>query len=80
MLKSKYSRDALSGQCIDIVMSTLTKNTLMEYASYTAVSACLNNPAKSNPSGFASAYASKLTAAQNAWDKAVADIAAANAK
>ncbi|MBE6561989.1 MAG: hypothetical protein E7662_12780 [Ruminococcaceae bacterium] len=82
MLKSKYSRDALSGQCIDIVMSTLTKNTLMEYASYTAniVSACLNNPAKSNPSGFASAYASKLTAAQNAWDKAVADIVAANAK
>ena len=75
-LKMKYSRDALSGQCIDIVMATLTKNTLMEYGNYTAsiISTCLYNPAKSNPGTFASAFRKVGPAAQKAWDKAVADM------
>ena len=72
-LKMKYSRDALSGQCIDIVMNTLTSNTLMIYGDYTSsiISSCLFNPIKSNPSGFASAYKKVGPAAQKTWDKFV---------
>jgi hypothetical protein len=71
----KYSRDALSGQCIDLVMAGLTKNTLFEYASFTAsvVSTCIYNPIKSNPSGFAAAFRKVGPAAQKQWDKFVQD-------
>ena len=72
-LKMKYSRDALSGQCIDLVMNGLSKNTLFEYASYTAsvVATCIYNPIKSNPSGFAAAFRKVGPAAQKQWDKFV---------
>ena len=75
-LKMKYSRDALSGQCIDIVMNTLRKNTLMEYGQYTAniISNCLYTPAKSNPSSFAASFRKVGPAAQKTWEKAVANL------
>ena len=78
MLKSKYSPDALSGQCIDIIMSSLRKNTLMEYAQYTAgiINSCLYEPAKSAPNTFASSFQKVGPAAQQQWDKAVADLIA----
>ncbi|MBQ4043135.1 MAG: hypothetical protein IJD06_03985 [Clostridia bacterium] len=72
-LKMKYSRDALSGQCIDLVMAGLTKNTLMEYVGYTAtiVNTCIYTPIKSNPAGFAASYRKVGPAAQKQWDKFV---------
>ena len=74
-LKMKYSRDALSGQCIDLVMAGLTKNTLFEYGSFTAsiVSTCIYTPIKSNPAGFAAAFRKVGPAAQKQWDKFLQD-------
>ena len=75
-LKMKYSRDALSGQCIDIVMNGLRKNTLMEYSGYTAsiIGNCLYSPAKNNPGSFASTFRKVGPAAQKQWDKAVENL------
>ena len=76
-MKLKYSRDALSGQCIDLVVDGLTKNTLLEYPNYCAsiVGTCLFTPIKSNPNAFATSFRKVGPAAQKQWDKAVADMA-----
>lgn len=72
-LKMKYSRDALSGKCIDLVLDGLTKNTLQEYSNYTndITNTCLYNPIKSNPSSFTAAFRKLGTVAQKTWNKAV---------
>jgi len=75
-MKMKYSRDALSGQCIDLIMEGLTKNILMEYTSYcnSIVGTCITGPMKSNPAGFAAAFRKVGPAAEKTWAKAVADL------
>ena len=72
-LKMKYSRDALSGQCIDIFLDSLVSNPLQIYAEWTnsIVSSCIWGPMKSNPNGFASAFKKVGPAAQKTWDRAV---------
>ena len=73
-MKSKYSRDELSGQCIDLIMAGLTKNTLDEYNSSFGgiMTGCIYNVMKNNPSSFASTFQSSITAAETAWEKALA--------
>ncbi|MGM9652241.1 MAG: hypothetical protein ACI3XP_01245 [Eubacteriales bacterium] len=75
-LKMKYSRDALSGQCIDLIIDGLTKNTLQEYSNYTAtiMSTCIFNPIINNPGTFASAFRKVGPAAQKSWDKAISSL------
>ncbi len=70
-LKVKYSRDAMSGQVIDIVIGSVAKNTLHEYENYTAsiFINCLVNPIRNNNNNFASAYAKSAPAAQKTWNK-----------
>lgn len=72
-LKLKYSQDAMSGKVIDLVISSVSKNTLMEYTTFSAsiIDTCLFNPAKSGTGNFSSAYAKVQPAAQKTWDKAV---------
>ena len=75
-LKLKYSQDAASGQVIDIVVAGVTKNTLMEYGTFSAdiVTTCLFNPAKSGNNNFSSAYAKVQPAAQKTWNKALSKL------
>ena len=75
-MKLKYSRDALSGQCIDLIMAGLTKDTLCEYATYcgSIVSGCFNSAITGDASSFSTNYAAKRESSQAAWDKAIADM------
>ena len=70
-LKLKYSHDSASGKVVDIVISSVTKNTLHEYENYTAsiYSTCLTGQIKAGNHNFASAYAKVAPSAQKTWDK-----------
>ncbi len=72
-MKLKYSPDQMSGKVIDLVVSGLTKNTLNEYANFTAdiFNNCLTQPGFGNGK-FACVYAKVKPAAQKTWDKAIA--------
>jgi len=72
-LKMKYSQDSMSGQVIDMVVSSVSKNTLEEYQTYSAsiFTTALVNNAKAGTNNFASAYRKLGPAAQKQWDKAV---------
>ena len=72
-MKLKYSQDSMSGQVIDIVIGSVAKNTLMEYASYCndIVENCIGSNIKNGKNNFASAYKKVLSAAQKAWNKSV---------
>jgi len=72
-LKMKYSRDALSGQCIDIFLESLTSNPLHVYSDWCngIISTCIYGPMMNNPNGFASAFKKVGPAAQKTWDRAV---------
>ena len=76
-LKIKYSRDAMSGQVIDILIGSVIKNTLHEYSNYTNSiwTTCLLDPIRNNKNNFASAYAKVLSAAQKTWVKSTAVLA-----
>lgn len=73
-LKLKYSPDQMSGQVVDLIIAGVTKNTLEEYAAFTAdiFKTCLTQPAFGT-GNFASAYAKLQAVAQRTWDKAVAN-------
>ena len=75
-LKLKYSQDMQSGKVIDIVVEGVTKNTLMEYKTFSAsiASSALFDQARTGKNNFASAYAKLQPAAQKTWDKAVAKL------
>lgn len=75
-LKLKYSQDMQSGKVIDIVIEGVTKNTLMEYKTFSAsiASSALIDQARAGKNNFASAYAKLQPAAQKTWDKAVAKL------
>ncbi len=75
-MKTKYSRDEMSGQCIDLIMAGLTKNTLDEYNLYFSglITACIYNPMKSDPSSFASTFQSNITKAETSWAQALEDM------
>lgn len=75
-MKMKYSRDALSGQCIDLIMDGLVKNTLNEYSNYCngIVGTCIMGPIKTNPGTFASSFRKVGPVAQKTWDKAVSSL------
>jgi hypothetical protein len=72
-LKMKYSQDSMSGQVIDMVVSSVSKNTLEEYQTYSAsiFTTALVNNARAGTNNFASAYKKLGPAAQKQWDKAV---------
>jgi len=72
-LKMKYSQDSMSGQVIDMVVASVSKNTLDEYGTYSAsiFTTALVNNAKAGTNNFASAYRKLGPAAQKTWDKAV---------
>ena len=75
-LKLKYSQDSMSGQVIDMVVASVSKNTLFEYKNYCAdiFTTALVNNAKNGTNNFASAYRKLGPAAQKQWDKAVANL------
>jgi len=75
-LKLKYSQDSMSGQVIDMVVASVSKNTLFEYKNYCAdiFTTALVNNAKAGTNNFASAYRKLGPAAQKQWDKAVANL------
>jgi len=70
-LKLKYSHDSASGKVVDVVISSVTKNTLHEYENYTAsiYTTCILSQIKAGGHNFASAYAKVAPAAQNTWNK-----------
>ena len=72
-LKLKYSQDSMSGQVIDMVVASVSKNTLFEYKNYCAdiFTTALVNNAKAGTNNFSSAYKKLGPAAQKQWDKAV---------
>ena len=73
MMKAKYSRDAQSGQCVDIIMNGLTKNVLVEYNEYSGqiTRHCFCNAAF-NQTSFATAYAANIEAAKTKWAESIA--------
>ena len=74
-LKHKYSRDEASSRTVDLIIATISKNTLDEYAVY--VNDIYNNvlvKAAIQSGSFASSYEKIRDAAQNSWDKAVSDM------
>ena len=72
-LKLKYSPDQMSGQVVDLVIAGVAKNTMDEYATFTAdiFKQCLTQAAFGS-ANFASTYAKLQPVAQKTWDKAVA--------
>ncbi len=75
-LKLKYSQDSMSGQVIDMVIGSVSKNTLDEYANYCAsiFNTCLRDNITAGRNNFASSYKKLASAAQKTWDKAVANL------
>lgn len=76
VLKVKYSRDELSGQCIDLILNGLAKNTLDEYDVYCngIIWNCITVQIRDNLGTFASAVSERVSAAQAKWDKSVAEL------
>jgi len=75
-LKMKYSQDSMSGQVIDIVVNSVSKNTLHEYGAFSSniyTSVLINNATGPN-NNFASSYRKVGPAAQKSWDKAVENL------
>ena len=60
-LKLKYSRDAYSGQCIDLIASSARKNVLYEYNGTFGCGNLITDLVKQNSTNFASSYASSKT-------------------
>ena len=71
----KYSRDALSGQCIDIIRDTSVKSFIYEYTLVVKGGVMIGDQVVKNQNNFASAYAAQKTATdkaiQNLIDKYV---------
>ena len=61
-LKMKYSRDALSGQCIDIIRDSCKKNFLYEYSGVVGCGLLISDQARAGTSNFASVYAKSAPA------------------
>jgi len=61
-LKMKYSRDALSGQCIDIIRDTSVKNFIYEYTGVVKGGVMLGDQVYAKSNNFASAYAKQKEA------------------
>ena len=61
-LKTKYSRDSYSGQCIVIIRSVSVKNFLYEYHGVVKGGNMISDQVRNNKNNFASAYASQLEA------------------
>ena len=78
-IKAKYSRDAESGKCVDLIMAGLTKDVLNEYTNYNTgiIARCLVNPCV-NQVDFASKYAESIEAANLNWNAALATLTGAN--
>ena len=72
-MKSKYSRDSYSGQCIDIIRDVSTKNFLFEYTGAVKGGTMIGAEVRKNRNNFASNYASQVvktnTNIQNLIDK-----------
>ena len=65
-LKMKYSRDALSGQCIDIIRDTSVKSFIYEYTLVVKGGVMIGDQVVKNQNNFASAYAAQKTATDKA--------------
>lgn len=80
MMKAKYSRDAESGKCVDIIMDSMTKNVLVEYNEYSGqiTRHCFCNAAF-NQTSFGSAYAANIEAAKAKWADSIAMLTGAKA-
>ena len=80
-MKAKYSRDAQSGQCVDLIMAGLTKDILNEYTNYNTgiIARCLVNPVV-NQVDFASKYAESIEAANLKWNESIASLIGATAE
>ena len=74
-LKHKYSRDEASAKTVDLIISTISKNTLDEYSVYVndMYTSVLVKPAV-NSGAFASSYQKVREAAQKSWDKTIAEM------
>ncbi len=74
-MKAKYSRDAQSGKCVDLIHAGLTKDILNEYSNYNTgiIARCLVNPVV-NQVDFASKYAESIEAANLKWNESIASL------
>jgi len=72
-LKTKYSRDSYSGQCIDIIRDATRKNLIYEYnAQIGYPSMLITNCVSANNSGLSSAVASTVPSANKIIEKKIA--------
>jgi hypothetical protein len=78
-LKMKYSRDALSGQVIDIIFDTAMVDMMYYYNSNmnSLFTTAMQNPIAAGKNNFASVVAKLLTPAQKTIDKYIEDNASA---
>ena len=60
-MKLKYSRDAYSGQCIDLIAESARKNVLYEYDGTFGCGTIITDMVKQKSTNFASSYAAKKT-------------------
>ena len=70
-LKTKYSRDAYSGQCIDIIRDTTRKSFLYEYNSRFGCGNVVADCIGAGNTNFASTYANSVNASNKKIEKAV---------
>ncbi|MBE6561340.1 MAG: hypothetical protein E7662_09440 [Ruminococcaceae bacterium] len=75
-LKSKYSRDSYSGQCIDIILATSEKYFINEYNNVVKGGLMITDQVSKNQNNFASAYAAQKAVT----DQKIKDLIAANLK
>ena len=79
-LKTKYSRDSYSGQCIDIIRAVSTKALLFEYNNITKGGVMIGDQVAKGTNNFASAYASQKPVTDQKIKDLIAKYAAADAK
>lgn len=72
VMKTKYSRDALSGQCIDIIRGVTKKQFLYEYNSVVGSGLLITECVQNKNTNFASLYASKANVSNRVIQKKIA--------
>ena len=71
VMKTKYSRDALSGQCIDIIRDVTRKQFLYEYNSVVGSGLLITECVQNRNTNFASLYASKSSVSNRVIQKKI---------
>jgi len=72
-MKLKYSRDAYSGQCIDLISASARKNVIYEYDGIFSCGTIVSDCVVAANSNFASTFAKRKTVAEKVIDKYMAN-------